>query len=129
VAGALVEPPVTASLDTHLHLTGASSGIGAATAVRLARGGLTVAGLARRADRLTDVAATIADNAGTAVAYAVDLTDAAARERVITRSGRSSADRAASCAYPARCDSWPASNNGWAGCSTGHHLIPICAPN
>ena len=46
-------------------------------ALRLARGGLTVALVARRADRLTKVAAKIAGNAGTAVAYPVDLTDAA----------------------------------------------------
>jgi uncharacterized protein len=66
-------------------VTGASSGIGAATALRLARGALTVALVARRADRLADIAARIADGGGRAVAYPADLTDAAAREQVITQ--------------------------------------------
>ena len=66
-------------------VTGASSGIGAATALRLARGGLTVALVARRAERLTEVAEKIAGEGGTAAAYPADLTDAAARERVIAQ--------------------------------------------
>ncbi len=79
------QPPNERSVSRIAVVTGASSGIGAATALRLARGGLTVALVARRADRLTEVAAKIADDGGTAVAYLADLTDAAARERVITQ--------------------------------------------
>ncbi|TAJ22083.1 MAG: SDR family NAD(P)-dependent oxidoreductase, partial [Planctomycetota bacterium] len=43
--------------DRSILVTGASSGIGAATAVLLARQGARVALLARRADRLAEVAA------------------------------------------------------------------------
>ncbi|RDI61590.1 SDR family oxidoreductase [Nocardia pseudobrasiliensis] len=56
-------------------VTGAASGMGEATALLLARSGARVALLARRADRLADLAAKIEAEGGTAVAIAVDLTD------------------------------------------------------
>jgi NADP-dependent 3-hydroxy acid dehydrogenase YdfG len=59
-------------------ITGASSGIGEATAHALAREGSTVVLLARRRDRLSEVVATIASADGTARAHEVDVTDAGA---------------------------------------------------
>ncbi|MFB4306636.1 SDR family oxidoreductase [Actinomadura sp. GTD37] len=56
-------------------VTGAGGGIGAATARRLAREGATVALLARRRDRLWQVASDIADLGGHAVAVEADLTE------------------------------------------------------
>ncbi|GLY74287.1 SDR family oxidoreductase [Actinoallomurus iriomotensis] len=67
-------------------VTGASSGIGEASAERLAMLGARVAVLARRAERLDDLVAGIGARGGTALAVAVDVTDAeavrAAAERV-----------------------------------------------
>ncbi|MFC9916816.1 SDR family NAD(P)-dependent oxidoreductase, partial [Streptomyces sp. NPDC127197] len=45
-------------------VTGASSGIGHATALELAREGASVALVGRREDRLTDLAAEITDSGG-----------------------------------------------------------------
>jgi NADP-dependent 3-hydroxy acid dehydrogenase YdfG len=59
-------------------VTGASSGIGTATAKRLAVSGAKVAVLARRADRLETLAKEIEQAGGTALALPVDVTDAAA---------------------------------------------------
>ncbi|MCU7821882.1 SDR family oxidoreductase [Kitasatospora sp. DSM 101779] len=59
-------------------VTGAASGIGAATARLLAGRGARVALLARREERLEALAAEITGAGGTALAVPVDVTDAAA---------------------------------------------------
>jgi NADP-dependent 3-hydroxy acid dehydrogenase YdfG len=57
-------------------VTGASSGIGAATALRLAADGASVALVARRKNRLEDLAAQIQQAGGTALVVEADITDA-----------------------------------------------------
>jgi NADP-dependent 3-hydroxy acid dehydrogenase YdfG len=73
-------------------VTGASSGIGAATARALAAEGAAVALLARRADRLAELAAEIEAAGGTALAAPADVTDAdqvaAAVAATVDRLGR-----------------------------------------
>jgi NADP-dependent 3-hydroxy acid dehydrogenase YdfG len=59
-------------------VTGASSGIGAATAIQLAEAGYRVVLTARRLDRLTEVAERIAANGGSAIVHQLDVTDKAA---------------------------------------------------
>lgn len=59
-------------------VTGASYGIGEATARKLAAAGATVLIVARSADRLDDVAAAINAGGGAAIAYPADLADEAA---------------------------------------------------
>jgi short-subunit dehydrogenase len=59
-------------------VSGASSGIGAATAKLYAARGAKLLLLARNADRLAEIAAAIERDGGEALAYEIDLADAAA---------------------------------------------------
>ena len=73
-------------------VTGASSGIGAATARRLAGHGACVALVARRRDRLEALAAEIANAGGTVLVVEADITDRtqaeAAVQQAVGRFGR-----------------------------------------
>jgi len=66
-------------------VTGASSGIGQSTARTLAAAGATVAIVARRADRLEELAAAIRAEGGAALPIAADLTHAAQAAGVVER--------------------------------------------
>jgi NADP-dependent 3-hydroxy acid dehydrogenase YdfG len=84
---------MTERLDGTVALvTGASSGIGEATARQLARDGAAVALAARRLDRLEGLAKQIDDDGGTALVVETDVTDqqqaVAAVERTVAELGR-----------------------------------------
>ncbi|MEU1204751.1 SDR family NAD(P)-dependent oxidoreductase [Nocardia sp. NPDC005825] len=82
-------PAVTGSV---ILVTGASSGVGRATALRLAANGATVLAVARRAARLEELCTETADFPGRVYAYPADLSDtdacAALIERVLADHGR-----------------------------------------
>ncbi|MHC5902441.1 SDR family NAD(P)-dependent oxidoreductase [Streptomyces sp. S6] len=65
-------------------VTGASSGIGAATARKLAQAGYRVVLTARREDRIEALAKEITEAGGSATAYALDVTDRAAVDEFAT---------------------------------------------
>jgi NAD(P)-dependent dehydrogenase (short-subunit alcohol dehydrogenase family) len=67
--------PRNALQDRRILVTGASSGIGEATAVACAARGASVLLVARRADELERVRAAVVASGGTAYAYPCDLTD------------------------------------------------------
>jgi len=64
-------------------ITGASSGLGRALARRMAADGWTVAGSARGADALAELARSAEDSKGAIHAYPLDVTDAAAVPAVV----------------------------------------------
>ena len=66
-------------------VTGAASGMGQATARLLAAHGVRVALLARRAERLTELAAKIEADGGQAMAVTADITDQASVDAAVER--------------------------------------------
>jgi NADP-dependent 3-hydroxy acid dehydrogenase YdfG len=66
-------------------VTGASSGIGEATALALAQKGATVAIAARRRDRLDELARRITDGGGQALAIEADIGERAQAEALVQR--------------------------------------------
>jgi NADP-dependent 3-hydroxy acid dehydrogenase YdfG len=73
-------------------VTGASSGIGAATARALAAEGATISLVARRTERLHEIRSDIEQSGGTAAVFSADVTDAeqvgAAVQETVTTWGR-----------------------------------------
>src|SRR5690242_11944979 len=89
LASSTMTTPLTGTVAL---ITGSSSGIGAATARRLAAEGAAVALVARRRDRLDELAATITGEGGTGLVVEADVTSeeqaAAAVERTMAELGR-----------------------------------------
>ncbi len=69
----------------HVMITGASSGIGAATAVKVAAAGGVPLLVARNVEKLEEVRAEIVAAGGTAYVYAADISDMESIERLLER--------------------------------------------
>ena len=69
-------------------ITGASSGIGRATALACAQAGMLVGVMARRGDQLDDLVREIHESGGRATAFAGDVADAGACEKFIAHAER-----------------------------------------
>ena len=67
----------------HVIITGASSGIGRASAMAVAERGATVFALARNGDALDDLVAEIRSNGGQAYAFTCDVTDSGSVEHTV----------------------------------------------
>jgi NADP-dependent 3-hydroxy acid dehydrogenase YdfG len=76
----MVERPLSGAVAL---VTGASSGIGAATAIRLAHEGAAVALVARRRDRLDRLAIDIASRNAESLVVQADITDPGVAERAV----------------------------------------------
>ena len=82
-------------------VTGASSGIGEATAVALARDGAAVVVAARRRDRLEALSERISGDGGTALVMECDVTDEAQARALVAAPSTSSAGSTSSSTTPA----------------------------
>lgn len=77
------EDPAGPLVGKHVIITGASSGIGRASAIAVATRGATVFALARNGDALDDLIAEIRAAGGDAHAFTCDVTDSAAVEHTV----------------------------------------------
>ncbi|MDP9166992.1 MAG: SDR family oxidoreductase, partial [Actinomycetota bacterium] len=77
------DDPAGALVGRHVIITGASSGIGRASAIAVAERGATVFALARNAEALDDLIAEIRESGGDAHAFTCDVTDSASVEHTV----------------------------------------------
>jgi thioester reductase-like protein/short-subunit dehydrogenase involved in D-alanine esterification of teichoic acids len=77
------DDPAGALVGRHVIITGASSGIGRASAIAVAERGATVFALARNADALDDLIAEIRESRGDAYAFTCDVTDSASVDHTV----------------------------------------------
>ena len=77
------DDPDGALVGRHVIITGASSGIGRASAIAVAERGATVFALARNGDALDDLVTDIRANGGQAYAFTCDVTDSGSVEHTV----------------------------------------------